>query len=61
MSRLAHQFTTILPVMTVAEAIETTRIHRVTGLTGVPRPGARCLSRAPQPSHLRGPSGGSGS
>jgi hypothetical protein len=28
--------TTILPAMTLAEAIETTRIHRVAGLTGVP-------------------------
>jgi magnesium chelatase family protein len=33
-SRLARRLTTILPAMTLAEAIETTRIHRVTGLTG---------------------------
>jgi len=28
------QLTTILPALTLAEAIETTRIHRVAGLTG---------------------------
>jgi magnesium chelatase family protein len=31
---LARRFTTILPDMTLAEAIETTRIHSVAGLTG---------------------------
>ena len=31
---LVRQLTTILPAMTFAEAIETTRIHRVAGLTG---------------------------
>jgi hypothetical protein len=31
---LAVRLTTILPAMTLAEAIETTRIHRVAGLTG---------------------------
>ena len=31
---LARRLTTILPAMSLAEAIETTRIHRVTGLTG---------------------------
>jgi magnesium chelatase family protein len=31
---LTRRLTTILPVMTMAEAIETTRIHRVAGLTG---------------------------
>jgi magnesium chelatase family protein len=31
---LARRLTTILPAMTLAEAIETTRIHSVTGLTG---------------------------
>jgi magnesium chelatase family protein len=31
---LARRLTTILPPMTLAEAIETTRIHRVVGLTG---------------------------
>ena len=31
---LARRLTTILPAMTRAEAIETTRIHRVAGLTG---------------------------
>jgi predicted ATPase with chaperone activity len=30
---LARRLTTILPDMTLAEAIETTRIHRVAGLT----------------------------
>jgi magnesium chelatase family protein len=29
----ARRLTTILPAMTIAEAIETTRIHRVAGLT----------------------------
>ena len=31
---LARPITTILPAMTLAEASETTRIHRVAGLTG---------------------------
>jgi magnesium chelatase family protein len=31
---LAQRLTTILPAMTLPEAIETTRIHRVAGLTG---------------------------
>jgi magnesium chelatase family protein len=31
---LARRLTTILPAMTLAEAIETTRMHRVVGLTG---------------------------
>jgi magnesium chelatase family protein len=33
-SMLAWRLTTILPAMTLAEALETTRIHRVAGLTG---------------------------
>jgi hypothetical protein len=33
---LARRLTTILPAMTLAEVLETTRIHRVAGLT--PRP-----------------------
>jgi magnesium chelatase family protein len=32
--RPVHRLTTILPAMTLAEAIETTRIHRVAGRTG---------------------------
>ena len=31
---LARRLTTILPAMRLAEALETTRIHRVAGLTG---------------------------
>ena len=31
---LARRLTTILPTMTLTEAIETTRIHSVAGLTG---------------------------
>ncbi len=31
---LARRLTTLLPAMTLAEAIETTRIHRVAGLIG---------------------------
>ena len=31
---LARRLTTILPATTLAEAMETTRIHRVAGLTG---------------------------
>jgi hypothetical protein len=31
---LARQLTPILPAMILAEAIETTHIHRVAGLTG---------------------------
>jgi predicted ATPase with chaperone activity len=34
MSRLAQRLVTILPAMTLAEAIDTTRIPRVAGLTG---------------------------
>jgi magnesium chelatase family protein len=30
----ARRLTTILPAMPLAEAIETTRVHRVAGLTG---------------------------
>jgi Magnesium chelatase, subunit ChlI len=33
-SMLARRRTTILPAMTLAEALDTTRIHRVAGLTG---------------------------
>jgi magnesium chelatase family protein len=33
-SMLAQRLTTILPAMTLAEALETTRIHRVAGRTG---------------------------
>jgi magnesium chelatase family protein len=33
-SMLARRLTTILPAMILAEAIETMRIHRITGLTG---------------------------
>jgi magnesium chelatase family protein len=33
-TRLARRLTTILPAMTLAEAIETTRIHRVADRTG---------------------------
>jgi magnesium chelatase family protein len=31
---LARRLTTLLPAMTLAEAIETTRLHNVAGLTG---------------------------
>jgi magnesium chelatase family protein len=31
---LARRLTTMLPAMSLAEALETTRIHRVAGLTG---------------------------
>jgi Magnesium chelatase, subunit ChlI len=50
---LARRLTTILPAMTLAEAMETTRIHRVAGRTGdrtalvTTRP-----FRAPPPHHL---------
>jgi predicted ATPase with chaperone activity len=33
-SRLARRLTTILPVMSLAKALETTRLHRVAGRTG---------------------------
>src|SRR6266545_1695305 len=33
-SMLARRLTTILPVMTLAEALETMRIHSIAGLTG---------------------------
>jgi magnesium chelatase family protein len=35
-SRLARRLTTILPAMSVAEALETTRIHSVAGETSGP-------------------------
>jgi magnesium chelatase family protein len=31
---LAQRLTTIVPAMTLAEALETTRVYRVAGLTG---------------------------
>jgi magnesium chelatase family protein len=31
---LARRLTTILPAMSLADALETTRLHRVAGLTG---------------------------
>jgi predicted ATPase with chaperone activity len=31
---LARRLTAVLPVMTAADALETTRIHRIDGLTG---------------------------
>jgi hypothetical protein len=52
---LARRRTTILPAMTLAEALETTRIHRVAGLSGdrtalvTTRP-----LRAPQPCTAMG-------
>jgi magnesium chelatase family protein len=33
-SRLARRLTTLLPALALAEALETTRLHRVAGLTG---------------------------
>jgi magnesium chelatase family protein len=33
--KLARRLTTSLPAMTLAEAIDTTRMHRVAGLTGL--------------------------
>ena len=49
---LARRLTTILPAMTLAEAIETTRIHRVAGLIGdrtalVTTPPLECLTTPP--------------
>ena len=34
---LARRLTTILPAMTLAEALETTRIHSAAGFTGIGR------------------------
>ena len=34
-SMLARRLTTVRPAMTLAEAVETTRIHSVAGLTGI--------------------------
>jgi BT1 family/Magnesium chelatase, subunit ChlI len=49
---LARRLTTILPAMTLAEALETTRTHSVAGLTGGGLP-SRPPSRAePRPSGL---------
>jgi magnesium chelatase family protein len=43
---LARRLTTILPAMTLAEAIETTRIHRAAG-----RMGDRTASVTTRPCH----------
>jgi predicted ATPase with chaperone activity len=40
---LARRLTTILPAMTLAEATETTRVHRVAGLTGAGTLNVRAL------------------
>jgi magnesium chelatase family protein len=52
-SMLARRLTTILPAMTLAEAIETTRIHSVAGLTGdrtiLVRPGRFAPPITPSP------------
>jgi predicted ATPase with chaperone activity len=52
---LARRLTTILPAMTLAEAIETTRIHSVAGLTGVARRWSRPARVVPPitPSWMR--------
>jgi magnesium chelatase family protein len=47
---LARRLTTILPAMTLAEAIETTRIHSVAGLTG-DRTALVTTSPFPAPHH----------
>jgi magnesium chelatase family protein len=44
---LARRLPTILPAMTLAEAIETTRIHRVAGLSGAPHGLGHRPCRAP--------------
>ena len=69
---LARSFTTILPAMTFAEAIDTTRTHRVAGLNGgrtalvTSRPyhaltashlGCRADRRQPDPHARRGVAG----
>jgi hypothetical protein len=46
---LARRLTTILPVMTLAEAIETPRIHSVAGLTGHRTAQASDLAGYPTP------------
>jgi predicted ATPase with chaperone activity len=53
---LARRLTTILPVMPLAKAIETKRIHRVAGLTGV-RTALMTTARVARPttpSRMRG-------
>jgi len=48
MSRLARRLTIILPMMTVAEALDTVRIRRVVGLTGAHMAAVTtCSCRAP--------------
>jgi magnesium chelatase family protein len=55
-SMLARRLTTILPAMTLAEAIETTRIHRVAGLTGdrTALVATARFARPTRPSRMRG-------
>jgi hypothetical protein len=48
---LARRLTTILPAMRLAEALETTRIHRVAGLTGARTAMRFCWSTAQTPPH----------
>ena len=55
---LARRLTTIVPAMTLAEALETTRLHRVAGLTGA-RPAVVTTSPCRAPPHTEaGLSGG---
>jgi predicted ATPase with chaperone activity len=52
-SMLARRLTTILPVMTLAEALETTRLHRVADLTGRAHGGGHVPPvSCPAPHHL---------
>src|SRR5919198_6694549 len=56
-SRLARRLTTILPAMSLAEALDTTRMPRVAGLTGG-RTAPGTPPPCPAPHHT--PSGGGG-
>jgi magnesium chelatase family protein len=53
---LAHRLTTILPAMTLPEALETTRLHRVAGRTGgaAPWPSRALFVPPTTPSRLWG-------
>ena len=50
---LARRRTTILPIMTVAKALETTRLHRVAGRIGERMAIVTLVPQGPAPPQLR--------
>ena len=56
-SMMARRLPTVLPPMTLAEAIETTKVHSIAGLVpaGGPRPLTHCRGRPRTEGKHRGP------